>query len=437
MPLRTLFLDFDSFFASVEQQERPELRGRAVGVAPLAVESTSLIAVSVEGKRHGLRRGMRVAEARRRFPALVVVEARPELYVRYHHRLVELIDRFARVGEVGSIDEVACDLPAGATTRAAAEALARRLKAAIRAAAGERLTCSIGLAPNALLAKIAAERSKPDGLATLEEAELPHALHALALRDVPGIGERMERRLRARGIDSVAALCAAPRGLMRKLWGSVEGERMHDRLRGGAVPAPPRRTSSLGHAHVLPPELRHEEGAQATAHRLLQKAAMRLRHAGYRAGGLHLGLKFWRRPRWSDAVTFLATEDTLELTRTLNALWARRPFEACVGEWRGVSVTLFDLAPAAASTQTLALVDTGQSRRALDAAVDSLNRQFGRNAVIFGGALGATRYAPVRIAFGRIPDLVVEAGGPASEPEGTALLADAAELARLRLARRG
>lgn len=422
MPLRTAYIDFNSFFASVEQQERPELRGRAVGIAPLQAETTSLIAVSIEAKRRGLRMGVRVSEARIQCPDMVIVEARQELYVRYHHRLIEVIDTVLPIAAVGSIDEVACALPAGADTPEAARALALRTKQAIRERVGERLTCSIGIAPNPFLAKIASDLEKPDGLQVITDADLPGRLLPLALRDLPGIGERMETHLRSRGIHTIEQLWAQPRAVMAKLWGGIEGERLYARLRGEIVTLPDTRTTSIGHGQVLPPELRHEAGAHATLHRLLQKAAMRLRYSGHFAGGLHLALRFRGRPSWSHALTFFETQDTVLLTRTLNTLWARHP-RAAAGEYIGVNITLFHLMPAAARTAPLGIVDTGDARAPLHAAVDALNRKLGKNSVVFGGALGATHYAPVRIAFGHIPDLALEAGGEEYAPPSPAELA--------------
>lgn len=419
MPLRCAYVDFNSYFASVEQQERPELRGRVVGVAPLLAETTSLIAVSIEGKRRGLKMGLRVAEARRECPELVVVESRPELYVRWHQKLVALIDTVFPITNVYSIDEVACALPAGGDTPEAARALGLKLKRVLREQAGERLTCSIGVAPNAFLAKIATDLEKPDGLQIIDTPELPNRLLGLELRDLPGIGPRMEKHLRARGIGTIAALYAQPREVLRKLWGSVEGERLYDRLRGEVVTLPETQTSTIGHGHVLPPELRHEAGAHATLHRLLQKAAMRLRHAGLYAGGLHLALRFRDGPKWSEARTFFETQDTVLLTRTLNELWAGHP-RARDGAYLGVNLTLFRLMPAAARTAPLGIVDTGDARAPLHAAVDALNRKLGKNSVVFGGALGATHYAPVRIAFTRIPDLALEAGGEFADLEPSA-----------------
>ena len=92
MPVRNLALDFNSFFASVEQQERPELRGRPVGIVPVLAETTGCIAVSIEAKALGLKRNARVADCRRACPGIAIVEARPELYIRYHRELRRIVE---------------------------------------------------------------------------------------------------------------------------------------------------------------------------------------------------------------------------------------------------------------------------------------------------------------------------------------------------------
>src|SRR5271168_1308237 len=110
MALRALFVDFNSYFSSVEQQEQPHLRGRPVAVVPVMTDSTCCIAASYEAKRFGIKTGTNVGEARKRCPGLVVVEARPSLYVEYHHRLIAVVDACVPVTQVRSIDEMSCTL---------------------------------------------------------------------------------------------------------------------------------------------------------------------------------------------------------------------------------------------------------------------------------------------------------------------------------------
>ena len=192
-PLRWLFLDLNSYFASVEQQLQPELRGRPVLVAPVMSDTTVAIAASVEAKRFGIRTGTPVWEAKRRCRELIITPARHDRYVAFHEAIVAEIWRHIPVTQVCSIDEVACRLMDNENSVAAATALARRIKAGIRAHVGDCLTASVGIAPNRLLAKLASDLHKPDGLVVLTADTLPHRLFDLPLTAIAGIGPRMAR----------------------------------------------------------------------------------------------------------------------------------------------------------------------------------------------------------------------------------------------------
>ncbi len=409
--LRCLCIDFNSYFASVEQQERPELRGRPVGVAPVMAESTGCIAVSIEAKARGLTRNVRVGEARKLCPGIAIVEARPEVYINYHRRLVQIIERCVHVEahrDVMSIDEVTCDLTAAFAPPDKAVALARRIKAAIKREAGPCLRSSIGLAPNWFLAKAASDMEKPDGLVVLDEADIPAKLLHLEIDDFCGIGPNIARRLRASGIDTVEKLYAASARRLRGIWGSVEGERMHGWLRGDRTRREHTTNNTIGHGHVLPPHLRNEAAATAMLHRLLQKAAMRLRHINHYAGGLHVFVSYAGGAQWRDEMRVNETQDTLVLTRGLNQLLARRPAEPAGRKPLQVGVALFRLLDLSMHTPDLFEQQTEQTHGRLLKAVDTLNQTFGKNSVYFGSALGATGYAPMRIAFTRIPQPELE-----------------------------
>src|ERR1700728_2372627 len=159
--LRWLFLDLNSYFASVEQELRPELRGRPVAVVPVMADTTCAIAASYEAKAFGVRTGTQIGEAKRMCPGLVLVEARHEVYVDYHNRIVEAVERCVPVAAVMSIDEIAASLMGREQPLIAALDLARRVKESIREHAGATLRCSVGLAPNRYLSKIASDMEKP------------------------------------------------------------------------------------------------------------------------------------------------------------------------------------------------------------------------------------------------------------------------------------
>lgn len=404
MSLRSLVVDFNSYFASVEQEMDPSLRGQPVAVVPMLADSTCCIAASYEAKAYGIKTGTPVREARSRCPDLRLVVARHERYVEFHHRLVAAVESCLHVDEVMSIDEMACELPENWREPARAREIAHRIKTTIARAVGPRLRCSIGIAPNRFLAKTASDMQKPDGLVLLDQTDLPHRLHSLALRDLCGIGKRMEMRLHRAGILTVAQLCAASREDLRRIWGGIEGERFYDQLHGQVVYTPPTRHTTIGHSHVLPPAERDPERARAVLHRLLQKAAMRLRKMNYYAGSLHLSLKYPGGGRWSSDLRFQETQDTIHLVRVLNHLWDSRPRPQ--DKILAVGVTLFHLCEA--TNTTPCLFEQAERRDRLGHLVDEINRRFGKNSVFLGGSMEALHAAPMRIAFHHIPDLDTE-----------------------------
>ena len=406
--LRALAIDFNSFFASVEQQERPELRGQPLIVVPVLAETSGAIAVSLEAKQLGLKRNARVAEARQQIPGIVVVEARPEVYIAYHRRLKEVVESLALVKKVQSIDELECELSGVLAEPKRALRLAEEIRARIYEKVGRCLRCSIGIGPNWFLAKLASDIMKPDGLVLLDEGDIPEKILGIELGDFTGIGENMEKRLRAAGIDNVAKLYAADSARLRGIWGSVEGARFHDWLHGGVQEREPVKHSTIGHSAVLPPEKRHAPAALAVLHRLLQKAAMRLRHEGFYAGGLRLSVSYRDSTEWSDDLRFNETQDTLHFTHVLNQLWARRPKAHQAKAPLQVGVILDRLLASDLHTADLFEAAKESSRTRLLGAVDTLNQTFGKNSVYFGGAHGATAYAPMRIAFTRIPEPEIE-----------------------------
>ena len=419
--VRWLFLDLNSYFASVEQQENPHLRNRPIAVVPVMADTTCCIAASYEAKAFGVKTGTQVGEAKTMCPSLVLVEARHELYVKYHHRVIEAVEGCVPVSSVMSIDEMACQLIGREQPLLAAIDLGRRIKSAIRAQVGSTIRCSIGLAPNRYLAKIASDMEKPDGLMALTHDLLPEALLGLTLRDLVGIGKRMERRLNARGVQTMAHLLALTPEQLRQAWGSVQGERLWHWLRGedfhdGELEHP----KSMGHQHVLPPEFRTPEGSYAIAHKLLHKAAMRLRAEKLWAAGIALTLRFTvpknsaqgehysgiPQQTWGEKLRLVECQDSQTLIEGLRKLWAMRPTGAMYEKPFLVSVTLIDLVPDPLHTLSLfSSLDRESGRTQLASTMDQLNHKYGMDTLYFASMHLARAAAPTRIAFSSVPDL--------------------------------
>lgn len=412
MSLRSLFVDFNSYFASVEQQTDPALRGRPVGVVPVMAETTCCIAASVEAKTSGVRTGTLVREARKLCPQIAFVLAQPPLYVDYHHRLKDAIETCIPIDYVGSIDEVACELIGRERVRENAIAIAHRIKKAVRGV-GDWLRCSIGIAPNHFLSKTATDMQKPDGLVVLDHADLPQALYRLELSDLCGIGPAMEQRLHAQGIRSVRQLCALDATAMRALWGGIEGERYWAALRGQWQAHRESARTSLGHSHVLGPQWRTPAGARAVLKKLLVKAAMRLRHEGYVAQALMVRVRHLGADAWHGEVRFDATDDSREFLRQLARALDQRDRHTQRLPLRGgkplplaVGVTLHRLQRRDESTASLFADET--KTRAVNGVLDRVNRRYGGNTLYFGGMQSALDAAPMRIPFSTIPNPQLE-----------------------------
>src|SRR5262245_4378135 len=162
-PLRWLFLDLDSYFASCEQQARPDLRGKPIGVVPLMAETTCCLAASRQAKKYGVKTGTLVGDARLLCPEIAFVVARHDLYTLYHKTILEAVDTCIPIHSVISIDEMICELTGSQREFSQAIQLAEKIKTTLRQRVGDVLTCSIGLATNRFLAKVASDMNKPNG----------------------------------------------------------------------------------------------------------------------------------------------------------------------------------------------------------------------------------------------------------------------------------
>ncbi|MEM9108716.1 MAG: hypothetical protein AAGC72_01700 [Planctomycetota bacterium] len=395
-----LFLDMDNYFASVEQQARPALRGRPVGVLPVMSEGTCCIAASAQAKRRGVKTGTLVREARRLCPEIRFIEARPAYYVEVHNQIKEAVEKVAPIDKVWSIDEVAVKLLGQERQPATALEMGRRVKQAIAEAVGECLTCSVGLAPTRLLAKVACELDKPDGLLTLPLNMLPSAIEQLKLTDLPGINVGVQARLNRNGVCTVGALWALTAQQAQDAWGSIEGRRYWMSLHGQEPALRPEHRRVFTHAHVLAPELRTEDGAHSVMTRLLHKAAARLRCHGYITQSMSAAIRYENDGHWRDGIDLPACQDTVTVIEHFERIWRRKRVS---GTPKKVSITLGGLEPVACATGRL--FDAIDARHALGDVIDTINRKFGNHSVYLGGMHHiANKEMHDKIAFGRVPD---------------------------------
>ena len=420
-----LHIDLNSFFASVEQQLHPEYRGRPLAVVPTMADTTCCIAASYEAKDCGIRTGTQVGEAKKMCPGLILIEGSHTEYAKYSHAVKEAVELACPVVEVPSIDETICKLIGREQEPPRARKIALEIKQSIYKNVGEAIRCSIGMAPNRYLAKIASDMQKPDGLIGLLPSQLPRAIAHLDLRALPGVGARTEKRLHAKGITTMEQLLALDRNGMHQLWDSVWGDRLYHWLRGGetgddGAPVSNGMQKSLGHSHVLAPEFRTVEGAWAVAHKLLHKAAMRLRMEKFHTTALSFNIRFAltreqvaraeksrrhssgiEHASWGMEARFRACNDTLTLLEALQGIWRQCPKGSEQERPFFLAITMHNLIPESELQQTL-FAEPG-NRTQLSATMDKLNLKYGHTKLHFAGMLSARESAPTRIAFTQIP----------------------------------
>lgn len=409
-----LFLDLNSYFASVEQQMHPELRGKPVAVVPMMSDWTCVIAASYQAKKFGIKTGTQVREAKQKCPGLILVSTSHNHYVEFHNRIIAEVDRHVPVHTVASIDEMACQLTGRWREAEQALQLAHNIKAGIAKNIGECLTSSIGLSSNRFLAKVATDMQKPDGLVCLHPDDLPGAMMALAPRDLPGIGPSMERRLAAAGITTFAALWHCAPKQLRGLWGSVEGERFWYALRGVEIEAEETQRRSVSHSHVLAPAQRPLQLAEPVARRLLLKAAGRLRRLDHLTGCLTVAIRIEHGERLEIHRRFTPVSDSVTLQEQFTAAWRELTAGLDRARLKKVSVDLHELVDARADQQLdLFQAKSGsagqgdgavEKRARLSAALDNLTHRFGRDAVTIGIVPGqGSSFSGTKIAFSRVP----------------------------------
>lgn len=424
-----LHIDLNSFFASVEQELHPEYRGKPTAVVGTMADTGTIIAASYEAKGLKIKTGTRVGEAKAICPEIILVNGSHTVYSEFSHKIAAAVERCCPVAHTPSIDEMVCELIGAEREPPRARGIALAIKEAIREDVGRTLRCSIGMAPNRYLAKIASDMQKPDGLIGLLPSQLPRAIAHLELRDLPGVGARTEARLNAKGITTMAELLSLDRNGMHALWDSVWGDRLYHWLRGAetgddGAPVASEVQKSLGHSHVLGPEHRSAEGAWAVAHKLLHKAAMRLRMEKFYTGSLAVTIKYAltreevaraqarekkvkqhtsgiKQTAWGMEARFRPCQDTLSLLEALQGIWHQRPEGAEYAKPFFVGVTLRNLIPEG-ELQARLFEEPG-NRNQLSATMDKLNLKYGHSTLHFAGMLPARDAAPTRIAFTQIP----------------------------------
>jgi DNA polymerase-4 len=283
-----LHIDMDAFFAAVEQVDNPALKGKPVivGGAKRGVVSTA----SYEAREYGVRSAMPIFEAKRRCPQGIFLPVRMKRYQEVSQKVMAILEAVSPLVEQVSVDEAFIDLAGTERLHGDATQTARKIKGRIYAEAC--LTCSIGIAPNKFLAKIASDLQKPDGLTIVPEEEVQNFLKELSVNKLPGVGPKSEEALRNLGIYAVSDILRFPPGLLQRKFGKY-GLRLVELAQGidDSPVIPCRPAKSMGSEDTLPEDTTDINILKKQLLSQAEEVGERLRRDGLKGRTITLKLK--------------------------------------------------------------------------------------------------------------------------------------------------
>lgn len=377
---RVIFhIDMNSYFASVAAQANPFLRGKAIGVGGKPGTRGIIAAASREAKARGVKGIMNAYEALRVCPELEIVYGDPDAYAHVTAQFLAIFRRYTDKVEVFSIDEAFLDVTGWHERHGGPEALAKKIKADLRREIGEIITCSIGIAPNKTLAKLASDMKKPDGLVWIHPEDVPIIFAFIEITDICGLAARMKRRLRDLGIHNLLELGATPLPRLTQALGPVMGAKLW--LLGQGEDLSPVQTAesapkSFGNSYTLPADTKNSSAVRKILVKLTEKAGFRMRAENFRARHVAAYVRY---SDFSHAGAGLrlgeATADSVSL---FEAAWkCAAPYVGFLPV-RMVGVELSELMP---ENGQLTLWPELERSQRLTRALDKIRNRYGREAI--------------------------------------------------------
>ena len=383
-----LHVDLDAFFAAVEQRDRPELRGRPVIVGGGGPGDRGVVsAASYEARAFGVRSAMPLRTAGALCPQGIFLPVDGKKYARVSREVMAILRRFTPLVEQISIDEAFLDVAGSEALFGDAVEIARRIKAAITVEVG--LTASVGVSTTRLVAKIASDLRKPDGLVVVPAGEEAAFLAPLPIWRLWGVGEKTRRALADYRVTAIGDLAALPEDVLARRFGKM-GPLLRERARG-IDPTPvgiEAGAKSISHEHTFDIDTADRETIEKTLLSLADGVASRLRASGVKAGGVAVKI------RDSEFVTITRQRVLPDPTDLTEEIW-RVALDLARPEVRGMRVRLLGVAAIhLGATEQIGLFEEGRVRRHRAAeAVDQVRRRFGRHAI-----------ERARLLRGEIPD---------------------------------
>lgn len=378
-----LHLDMNAFFASVEQQSNPALRGKPIAVVGRG-SRTVVTTASYEARAFGVKTGMNTYEAKSHCPQIIFVEGNNRRYAETCAGFTALCRAFTPQVEVFSIDEVFMDVTGSRKLFPSAREIIATIKEQIKSRYG--LTCSAGIAPNKLLAKLASDREKPDGLVEILPDTVRSFLEDLPVGDLCGIGSKTQAKLALLGITTCGRLGRADSGLLKRHFGAM-GDVLGSMGRGeDASPVVPLEETpdpkSIGHSQTLPSDITRRDLLDFHLLRLSEMVGRRVRDAGFAGRTVCLTI------RYKDFTTFTRRVsvahpvfETPELYAAAKSILDGIKLEQAV---RLVGVALSNLGE---RPRQLPLFAQQTRSRRLTRAMDEINNRFGDFTLTWGSMI--------------------------------------------------
>jgi DNA polymerase-4 len=371
-----LHVDLDAFFASVEQRDHPELRGRPVAVGLGGTNDRGVVsAASYEARKFGVHSAMPIRTARRLCPDCVFVPVDGAKYQRVSREVMAILRRFTPLVEPVSIDEAFLDVTASRALFGDGESIARLIKAAVRDEV--RLTISVGVASTKLVAKVASDLRKPDGLVVVPPGDEAGFLAPLPISRLWGVGPSTAIALRDFGVATIGDLAALDRSALARRFGK-HGSSLVDRAHG-VDPDPvddPDAAKSVSHEHTFDVDTADPEVLERTLLAMAEGVSGRLRHAGLKAGTVTVKI------RDSDFHTITRQRGLVEPVDLTEPIW-RAALELARPEMKGRKIRLLGVAASGFGTrEQLGLFGAEDERqRRVVRAADEVRERFGTRAI--------------------------------------------------------
>ena len=383
-----LHIDMDAFFASVEQRDHEEYRGKPViigGLGPRGVVSTA----SYEARKFGVHSAMPMVTARRRCPDAIFLPGDHAKYSAVSRQIFSVLARFSPVIEQLSIDEGFLDLTGMERLMDSPRAYGEAIKRAVREETG--LTASVGVAPNKFLAKLASDMEKPDGLVVIRPEDAERVLAPLPVSRIFGVGKKTEARLSALGFKTIGQLAAADRSRLARALGDRMAAQLIALAHGldDRPVEPTRAAQSIGREETFDEDIHSREEAERVLLSLSEEVGWRLRREGLAARTVTLKLRFapfdtyTRQQTFPDPVSY--DEDIFAAARALFRAFPSPP---------GAGIRLLGVSAGNLCTEgELSLFDDHEKKEKLYGAIDRLKSRFGEN-ILTRAALTKPREEP-------------------------------------------